>query len=120
MTKIAAIAEVKDPGRNLPLAMFYSWGIVFFLYVFVVFITVGILDANELINTLTPISNGGGVILGRFGIVVMSIAALLAFVSTGNAGILAASRNPLAMGKEELLPASMGKLSERGTLLCLF
>ncbi len=116
LTKIAAIAEeVKDPGRNLPLAMFYSWGMVFILYVFVVFITVGILDANELINTLTPISNGGGVILGRFGIVVMSIAALLAFVSTGNAGILAASRNPLAMGKEELLPDSMGKLSERGT-----
>ena len=115
-TKVTAIAgEVKNPGRNLPLGIFYSWGIVSLLYIIVVFVTVGLLDASELTNTLTPISVGGGKIMGRFGVLIMTIAALMAFVSTGNAGLMAASRNPLAMGKDELLPAFMSKVSHNGT-----
>jgi amino acid transporter/mannitol/fructose-specific phosphotransferase system IIA component (Ntr-type) len=115
-TKIAAVAgEVKNPGRNLPLGMFFSWGIVSLLYIFVIFITVGVVDPVDLQDSLTPISLGGGVTMGLFGIVIMSIAALLAFISTGNAGILASSRDPLAMGKDELLPGAFSKVSKRGT-----
>ena len=115
-TKITAIAgEVKNPGRNLPLGIFYSWGIVSVLYVTVVFVTVGLLEPGELSNTFTPISLGGGKIMGQFGLVIMTIAALLAFISTGNAGLLAASRNPLAMSRDDLLPGNMGKLSSKGT-----
>ncbi|MCK4825751.1 amino acid permease, partial [bacterium] len=115
-TKIAAVAgEVKNPGRNLPLGMFFSWGIVSLLYIFVIFITIGVVDPAELQGSLTPISLGGGVIMGLFGVVIMSIAALLAFISTGNAGLLAASRDPMAMGKDELLPSAFSKVSKRGT-----
>lgn len=114
-TKITAIAgEVKNPGRNLPLGIFYSWGIVSVLYVIVVFITVGLLEPAEFANTFTPISLGGSKIMGQFGMVIMTIAALLAFFSTGNAGLLAASRNPLAMSRDELLPQILGKLSPKG------
>ena len=53
--------------------------------------------------------------MGSFGLVIMSVAALLAFVSTGNAGLLAASRDPMAMGKDELLPGAFAKVSKSGT-----
>ena len=108
-TKIAAMAgEVKDPGRNLPLGMFLSWGVVTLLYILVIFVTVGVLEPSMLQATaanpekLSPIASGGEVTMGLFGLVVMSFAALLAYVSTGNAGIMAASRDPMAMGKDEL------------------
>jgi amino acid transporter/mannitol/fructose-specific phosphotransferase system IIA component (Ntr-type) len=115
-TKIVAVAgEVKDPGRNLPLGMFYSWGIVTLLYIMVIFVTVGTVAPSELNDTLTPITLGGEASMGLFGIVIMSVAAILAYVSTGNAGILAASRDPMAMGKDDLLPRSFAKLSRRGT-----
>jgi len=115
-TKVTAIAgEVKKPGRNLPIGIFYSWGIVSILYIAVVFVTVGILNPNDLGSTFTPISLGGSTIMGRFGIVIMTLGALLAFISTGNAGLLAASRNPLAMGKDELLPAIFTRLTSKGT-----
>jgi len=39
----------------------------------------------------------------------------LAFISTANAGILAASRDPMAMGKDQLIPDSFAKISKRGT-----
>jgi mannitol/fructose-specific phosphotransferase system IIA component (Ntr-type) len=115
-TKIVAVAgEVKDPGRNLPLGMFYSWGVVTMLYILVIFVTVGTVAPAELRDTLIPITLGGEVSMGLFGIVIMSIAAILAYVSTGNAGILASSRDPMAMGKDDLLPRSFGKVSRHGT-----
>jgi amino acid transporter len=115
-TKVTAIAgEVKKPGHNLPVGIFYSWGIVSILYIAVVFITVGILNPNQLSTSFTPISIGGEAIMGRFGIIIMTMGALLAFISTGNAGLLAASRNPLAMSKDELLPGMFMRLTNRGT-----
>lgn len=115
-TKVTAIAgEVKNPGRNLPLGIFYSWSTVSLLYVIVVFVTVGLLEPEELTNTFTPISRGGEKIMGRFGMVLMTLAGLLAFFSTGNAGLLAASRNPMAMGKDELLPGFLSRISKKGT-----
>ncbi|MCU4157056.1 amino acid permease [Carboxylicivirga sp. A043] len=115
-TKVTAIAgEVKNPGRNLPIGIFSSWGIVSVLYVAVVFITVGILHPDELSSTFTPISIGGETIMGKFGITIMTLGAVLAFISTGNAGLLAASRNPLAMGKDELLPNLFTRLTKQGT-----
>ncbi|MGA1793499.1 MAG: APC family permease [Thermoplasmatota archaeon] len=115
-TKIAAIAgEVRKPGRNLPMGMFLSWGVVSVLYVATVAVTVGILGGDKLSITDTPISDGGGIILGTVGIAIMSIAGILAFVSTGNAGILAASRDPMAMGEDQLLPSAFAKVSRFGT-----
>jgi len=116
LTKIASIAEeVKNPGRNIPLAMFLSWIIVSLLFVLVIFITVGLVDSAHLRDSLTPISLGASMIAGRAGSIMLGIAALLAFATTANAGLLAASRTPMAMSRDELLPGLFGKVSKRGT-----
>ncbi len=117
-TKIAAVAgEVKNPGKNLPLGMFASWGVVTLLYILVIFVTVGVVEPDVLRATNMPISEGGDVILPFFsiGLVLMSIAAMLAFVSTGNSGTLAASRDPMAMAHDGLLPEVLGKTTKFGT-----
>jgi mannitol/fructose-specific phosphotransferase system IIA component (Ntr-type) len=46
---------------------------------------------------------------------VMTIAALLAFFSVANAGILGASRYPLAMSRDRLMPATFNRLGRFGT-----
>ncbi|MCD4796041.1 MAG: amino acid permease [Candidatus Cloacimonetes bacterium] len=119
LTKVASVAEeVKNPSRNLPLGMISSFCIVTLFYVLVVFVTVGVLGDGLLLPgskqyTLTPISDGAGVIMGSTGIIILSLAALLSFFSTANAGILAASRNPLAMSKDQLLPSFFGKIGKK-------
>jgi len=116
LNKIVGVAEeVKNPGRNIPRALFLSWGIMSLLYVLVIFVTVGVSDPNQLQNSLIPISLGAGTFIGVAGIIIMAIAALLAFATTANAGLLAASRTPMAMSKDELLPNLLGKVSKRGT-----
>ena len=118
LTKVCSIAEeCKKPGRNIPLGMFLAWGIISLLYILVIFVTVGVTDSIQLESSLTPISLGADSIpiLGGIGGVVMAIAAILAFITTANAGLLAASRDPMAMGKDQLLPKSFSFLSKRGT-----
>jgi len=114
LTKIASVAEeIKNPGRNIPLGMGLSLGIVSVLYAFVIFVTVGILGGDVLSKSLTPISTGAESILGFPGLVILSIAAILAFITTANAGIMAASRDPMAMSRDGLLPAFFGKVGHR-------
>lgn len=116
LTKICSVAEeCKKPGRNIPLGMFFSWGIISLLYLSVVFVTIGVLEPSVFESSLKPISEGAGIFLGDIGVYIMAIAAILAFISTANAGILAASRDPMAMGKDRLLPVNFAKLSKRGT-----
>ncbi len=118
LTKVVSVAEeTKNVSRNLPLGMISAFVVVTLLYVLVVFTTVGILQNGIIQNgqpTLTPISDAASVFMGPIGGVLLAIAALLAFVSTGNAGIMAASRTPMAMAKDKLLPATFGKLFGKG------
>jgi len=103
--KIASIAEeVKEPERVIPLGMILSLVTVGILYVLVIFVTSGVLGASLLDNSLTPISDGAMVFMGRWGKILLSIAAILAFISTANAGIMAASRYPFALSRDGLLP----------------
>jgi len=114
LTKIASVAEeVKNPGHNIPLGMFLSFSVITLLYVLVIFTTVGLLDPSLLSHSLTPISLGAKAFAGKGGEAILAVAALLAFVSTANAGILSASRNPLAMSRDQLLPHFLAKVNSK-------
>ncbi len=114
LLKVASIAEeVKDPGRVIPLGMILSLLVVSIFYMLVVFVTTGVLGAVELDHSLTPISDGAAVFMGSWGRIALGIAAILAFVSTANAGIMAASRYLLALSRDDLLPKSLEKVHPR-------
>ncbi len=114
LTKIASIAEeIKNPRRNIPLGLILSIIIVGILYAIVAFITTGVLDADKLTHSLTPISDGAYVFMGPAGSVIMAIAALLAFISTANAGIMSASRYPVAMSRDKILPNFFKKINAK-------
>ena len=116
LTKIAGIAEeVKNPGRNIPRGLFLSWGFMSLLYILVISITVGLVDPAQLQDSFIPISLGASTYMGKGGSILLGIAALLAFATTANAGLLSASRTPMAMSKDELLPAPLKKISKHGT-----
>lgn len=114
LTKIADIAEeIENPGRNIPLGMLLSFFIVSAIYILTVGVTVGIVPAAQLSGSPIPLSLGAGNVMGKAGVVILSLAAIMAFVTTANAGILAASRTPLAMSRDQLLPKLFSKQSKR-------
>ncbi len=114
LTKAASVAEeARNPGRNIPLGMTLAFVVVTIVYVAVIFTTVGVLDGSVLAGSRTPLSTAAGAFMGDYGIVLLAIAALLAFVTTGNAGILSASRTPMAMSRDGLLPGFLGRVNRR-------
>jgi amino acid transporter/mannitol/fructose-specific phosphotransferase system IIA component (Ntr-type) len=114
LTKAASVAEeARNPGRNVPLGMTLAFIVVTVTYVVVVFTTVGVLDGAALAGSRTPLSTAAGAFMGTHGVVVLAVAAILAFITTGNAGILSASRTPMAMSRDGLLPPFIGRVNRR-------
>ena len=114
LLKVASIAEeTQNPGRNIPLGMIMSLLVVTLLYLLVVFITSGVLGPEQLDHSLTPISDGARITMGAWGRRALDIAAILAFITTANAGLMAASRYPLALSRDRLMPEFLGQIHER-------
>jgi len=114
LTSVVDVSEeVKNPGRNLPLGMFLAFGVVNVLYVTVMFVTAGVLDGSALSGSLAPIAEGARAALGLVGEAVIGVAAFMAYATTGNAGIFAASRSPMAMSRDGLAPELLSRTSTR-------
>jgi amino acid transporter/mannitol/fructose-specific phosphotransferase system IIA component (Ntr-type) len=120
LTKVASVAEeVKNPDRNIPLGMILSLITATGIYVLGVAIMVAILPAADLHADLTPVYTSGEVFFNwlpyALGPVLIVVAAIAAFASTGNAGIMSASRYPLAMARDRLLPDGFAKIGRFDT-----
>jgi len=114
VTKVATMGEeVRRPKRDLVVGMFLAAGVVSVLYVAVVLVTVGLLPEDPAQWRPAPLSQAGGLVWGKVGTVALGAAALAAFLTTGNAGILAASRTLMAMSQDRLVPAALGRVSGR-------
>lgn len=122
LTKVASVAEeVKNPERNLPLGTFLALGTAILVYVVGTMVMIGVTGADVLAaadnghGDLTPVATVARDMAGPLGAIVMTVAALLAVSSGANAGILSASRYPLAMGRDRILPNVFGRVGHRGT-----
>ena len=114
LLKVASLAEeIKNPGRVLPLGMILSFFVVSVFYILVIFVTVGVLDAGSLVRSLTPLPDAAAVFMSGWGKILLGVIALMAFSSAVNAGILGASRYPLALSRDELLPELFGRIHAR-------
>lgn len=114
LTKVVDIAEeVRRPGRTLPLGMFLSYAVVNALYVGVAFVTVGVLPPEKLSGSLHPVSDAAAASLGLLVAWMVGAGAFLAYATTGNAGLLSASRSPMAMSRDGLLPPAFGRTHPR-------
>ncbi|NQV31972.1 MAG: amino acid permease, partial [Phycisphaeraceae bacterium] len=105
--------EVKHPGKNIPRGMLLAWFVVSLFYLGVITITVGVVGGPELSVNFLPISLAASKFMGSAGFVVLALAAIAAFVTTANGGILAASRSPLAMSRDNLLPPHFARVNRR-------
>ncbi|MCB1326023.1 MAG: amino acid permease [Spirochaetales bacterium] len=115
LTKVASVAEeVRNPERNLPLGVFLALGTALLIYAVGAAIVADLLPADQQANNYRAIADVAQVLAGPPGAILVTVAAVLAFSSVANAGILSASRYPLAMSRDRIFPGWFAKVSPGG------
>ena len=115
VTKVASVAEeVENPQRNLPLGIFLGLATAVVVYMVGLTVIVGVTPADELAQSLTPVGDAAKSFSGTTGLVLVAIAALFAFMSAANAGIMSSSRYPLAMSRDHLIPPIFRRINKNG------
>jgi amino acid transporter/mannitol/fructose-specific phosphotransferase system IIA component (Ntr-type) len=118
--KVVSISEeVKNPDRNLPLGMFLALVTASAVYVVGVWLMVAVVPTEVLHTDYTPVASAGERLFGwlprPLALALVLVPAIAGLAAAGNAGILAASRYPLAMGRDRLIPEAFGRLGRSGS-----
>jgi APA family basic amino acid/polyamine antiporter len=109
----AAQAEVKNPGRNIPLAIVLSAVVLILLYTTVVIVAIGIVPPEVLSEKSSPIAFVAEQALGPVGGVLITIGLAIAGLAATNEAILAQSRVLYAMSRDGYMPKALGKIHKR-------
>jgi amino acid transporter len=114
VTKVASVAEeVENPDRTIPIGMLGSLGFTTVLYVLIVAVIVGAAPGDGIVGSNTPVADIAETTLPEVGVLAVVLAAVLALISTANAGLLSSSRYPFAMSRDKLAPRFLKHVSDR-------
>jgi basic amino acid/polyamine antiporter, APA family len=105
--------EVKNPRRSLPAGFISSIIVVTVLYVAMVLVMTGTLDGVSFSKSFTPAADSARITMGEAGYIGILISSVLAFFTTANAGVMAASRYPMALSIDSLVPSIFGRVNSR-------
>ncbi len=113
---IATVAEeIKNPEKNIPKATFISLSITVFMYLLILFVSLGAINPQELSAweflgkfQETAIVRAAEDFMPAFGVVIIVLGGLLSTMSALNATVMAASRVAFSMGRDVWLPRKMG------------
>ena len=110
VTKIAAVGgEIKNPGRNMPYGILLSLLFSCLLYVSVTMVMAAAVEPSEYMHgehgaSEDPIYIFAETVGGETVGIIAAILAVITMTSMALAGILASSRFPFAMARDNLLP----------------
>jgi basic amino acid/polyamine antiporter, APA family len=112
--------EVKEPGRNIPVAIIGSTIVIILLYVFVQIGYYYVLDPTQIASVSANSSVAKVVVSGFFGagtvlagicVTIFTTGLMLSSLGTMHTSMMSGGRIPYAMAKDGQLPHALGKLS---------
>jgi amino acid transporter len=103
--------EIRDPQRNLPLALLTAIGVVALLYILIQLICIGTLPG--LATSQRPLADASTLFLGRAGGAIISAGVVVSITGNLNVIILAGSRLPFAMSERGELPRIIAATHKR-------
>jgi len=105
--------EVKNPQRNMPLALIGGSLLVAVIYVLVNFVYFYLLSPSAALSTSTIAAHAARSFLGRGGADFIVIGVLISTFATLNGSILASSRIPYAQARDGLFPSVLASVHPR-------
>ena len=105
-----AAADLPDPHRDLPRALFIAVGVVIVLYVAIVVAVFGNLTSPAIVGAReTALAEAARPVFGSAGFAVMAVAAMLSTASSVNANLFGVTNIAYALAKYGELPGAFGR-----------
>lgn len=105
--------EVKNPQRNVPLALLYGTLIVIAVYVLINIAFLYVLPINEMSKSPLVAASAAEKIFGVNGATIISIAVIISTFGALNGSILATARVQFAMARDKLFFSPLGKIHHK-------
>ncbi len=93
-------SEIKNPGRNIPLSLFYCMIIVLTIYLSLNYVLVYTLGFDQMIGSDLVMTDASSVFLGNKGAAIVTIIILISLIGTNNGFILTSARINYALAKK--------------------
>ncbi|KEF39350.1 gamma-aminobutyrate permease-like transporter [Schinkia azotoformans MEV2011] len=110
---VASGEEIRNPKKVIPLAIITSIMVVLFLYLGLLFVSIGVIPWQEFGASEVPVALASQQFLGDLGPIFISLIIVLALPATCNAFIITISRTAFAMGRNGLLPKKIAYIHPR-------
>jgi APA family basic amino acid/polyamine antiporter len=105
--------EIREPQRNIPRALAFSFVIVLITYSLVALAIVGVVPWRELGDVAAPVHAAASRIMPSAAVTAITLTALAAAASSINILLLGYSRDLYALARAGVLPAILARLSRR-------
>jgi basic amino acid/polyamine antiporter, APA family len=105
--------EVREPARTVPRAIFAALVVVTLLYMGIQIVAQGVLGAELATNTKAPLAETAKQVLGSGGEMLVILGTAISTFGYVAGDMLAAPRGIYALGRDRLLPATVGSVHPR-------
>jgi len=103
--------EIKNPTRNLPIALIASIALTALLYIAIQIVALGTLP--DLAGNATPLASAGRIFLGPAGTAIITLGAVLSTTGSNSALVLVGPRILYALAEGGQLPRSLARIHPR-------
>jgi amino acid transporter len=107
----APAGEFANPRRDVPFALFVMIGTVTAVYTLIQLVALGVVP--DLARSITPLADAAGILMGPFGVWLLTAGAMLSILGTNNNSVLAGSRYLYALAEEGPLPRVLARVHPR-------
>lgn len=103
--------EVKNPSKNIPIAILFSLGLITIIYSLTVLVTLGTVPWQSIAGSPTALSDAIRVFMPGVGVTIIAMAGMVGALSSINSSMLSATREAFTLGRDGAWPAVLVRLS---------
>lgn len=103
--------EVKNPNRNIPIAILVSLVLITLVYSLTVWVTLGTLPWQTVAGSKTALSDAVRVFLPGWGVIVIGIAGMVGALTSVNSSMLSATRESFTLSRDGAWPLLLSRLN---------
>ncbi len=105
--------EVKNPSKNIPIAILVSLGLITIVYSLTVVVTLGTVPWQSIAGSTTALSDAVRVFMPGLGVTIVAMAGMVGALTSINSSMLSATRETFTLGRDGAWPSVLSRLNRK-------